>query len=95
MSELSQKVKTSIERLRSFNPRDFSRHDSYFLAFSGGKDSVVCKALLEMADVPFEAHYRITSVDPPELVQFIKEKHPDVHRDFPLYTEYGGGGISR
>lgn len=80
MSELNEKVKTAIERLKAFEPKN---GEGYYLAFSGGKDSVVCKALLEMAGVKYDATYRVTSVDPPELVQFIKEKHPDVRRDIP------------
>lgn len=36
-----------------------------------------------MAGVKFDAHYNITSVDPPELVRFIKEHYPDVSLDFP------------
>ena len=80
MSELAEKVKCSIERLKAFEPEE-----GYYLAFSGGKDSVVCKALLDMAGCKYDAHYRVTSVDPPELVRFIKEKHPDVHRDIPRY----------
>lgn len=91
MSDLAKRVKTSIERIKAFNPLMFSHSDSYFVAFSGGKDSVALKALMDMAGAKYEAHYRITSVDPPELVQFIKEKHPDVHRDYPVYAEYGEG----
>lgn len=80
MSELNEKVKTAIDRLKAFEPKN---GEGYYLAFSGGKDSVVCKALLEMAGVKYDATYRVTSVDPPELVQFIKAKHPDVRRDIP------------
>lgn len=80
MSELGEKVKTSIERLKAFEPRN---GEGYYLAFSGGKDSVVCKALMDMAGVKYDSTYRVTSVDPPELVQFIKEKHPDVKREIP------------
>lgn len=36
-----------------------------------------------MAGVKFDAHYSVTSVDPPELIQFIKEHYPDVSRDIP------------
>ena len=72
------KVALSIEALRTFEPED-----GYYLAFSGGKDSVVIKALCDMAGVKYDAHYSVTSVDPPELVQFIKEQHPDVVRDIP------------
>ena len=80
MSELAEKVKTSIERLKAFEPKN---GEGYYLAFSGGKDSVVCKALMDMAGVKYDATYRVTSVDPPELVRFIKEKHQDVKREIP------------
>lgn len=81
MSELSGKVSKSLERIKAYEPEE-----GYYLAFSGGKDSVVCKALLDMAGVKYDATYRVTSVDPPELVRFIKEKHPDVRREVPRYS---------
>ena len=80
MSELRDKVTMSIERLKAFEPEE-----GYYLAFSGGKDSVTCKALMDMAGVKYDATYRVTSVDPPELVRFIKEQHPDVKREVPRY----------
>ena len=82
MSELGEKVRKSIERLKLFEPED-----GYYLAFSGGKDSVTCKALLDMAGVKYDATYRVTSVDPPELVRFIKDVHPDVKREIPRYND--------
>ncbi len=72
------KVANSIEALQSFEPPE-----GYYVAFSGGKDSVVVKALCDMAGVKYDAHYSVTSVDPPELVQFIKEYYPDVIREIP------------
>lgn len=78
MSELATKEAKSIERLKVFEPPE-----GYYLAFSGGKDSVVCKALMKIAGVKYDAHYRVTSVDPPELVRFIRDKHPDVEREVP------------
>ena len=78
---LSEKVSKSLERLKAFEPPE-----GYYLAFSGGKDSVVCKHLMEMAGVKYDATYRVTSVDPPELVRFIKEQHPDVIREIPRYS---------
>ncbi len=71
-------VEVAIERLKAFEPKE-----GYYLAFSGGKDSVTVKALADMAGVKYDAHYNVTSVDPPELVQFVKS-FPDVHFDFPL-----------
>ena len=70
-------VEVSIERLKVFEPPE-----GYYLAFSGGKDSCVIKALADMAGVKYDAHYTVTSVDPPEVVRFVKT-FPDVHFDFP------------
>ena len=73
------KVQEAINRLKTFEPKD----RPYWLAFSGGKDSVVILALAKMAGVNYEAVYNVTSVDPPELVRFIKDKYPDVRREIP------------
>lgn len=72
------KVQLSIDAIRTFEPSE-----GYYVAFSGGKDSVVVKKLCDLAGVKYDAHYSVTSVDPPELVQFIKDYYPDVHRDIP------------
>lgn len=72
------KVQIAIDRYKAFEPEE-----GYFLAFSGGKDSVCIKALADMAGVKYDAHYSVTSVDPPELVAFIRDKYPDVSRDIP------------
>jgi len=75
------KVQTAIDRLKAFEPPE-----GYWLAYSGGKDSGVIKRLAEMAGVKFEAHYSCTSVDPPELVRFIKSQK-DVYFDIPRYPD--------
>ena len=67
------KVDKAIMRLQTYEPPE-----GYYLCFSGGKDSCVIKALADMAEVKYDAHYNIASVDPPELVRFIKDNHPDV-----------------
>lgn len=72
------KVQIAIERLRTYEPED-----GYWLAFSGGKDSVVIYRLAQMAGIRFEPHYNITTVDPPELVQFIREQYPEVRWNRP------------
>ena len=74
-------VDTAILTLQMFEPEE-----GYFLAFSGGKDSVVIKALADMAGVKYDAHYQHTSVDPPELVKFVKS-FPDVTIDYPRYKD--------
>ncbi|MCD8352203.1 MAG: phosphoadenosine phosphosulfate reductase family protein [Planctomycetaceae bacterium] len=73
-------VADAIARLRGFE--EMAGPDGYWLAYSGGKDSVVILELAKMAGVKFEAHHSLTTIDPPELVRFIREI-PDVKIDRP------------
>lgn len=75
------KVKIAIDRLQVFEPPE-----GYYLAFSGGKDSQCIYHLAKEAGVKFDAHYNLTTADPPELVWFIKKNYPDVSRDRPKET---------
>lgn len=77
-SELTRKIDMALKRIETFQ-----RPEGLYLAFSGGKDSVVTKRLLDMAAVQYDAHYRVTSVDPPELVRFIRDQYGDVDREVP------------
>ena len=68
------------------------------LAFSGGKDSIclffVCKQAAEELDLPMEQMYdvvyNITNVDPPEVVQFVrnvmKKEYPFIQMHHPEKT---------
>ena len=76
------KVQKSIERLKAFEPPE-----GYFLAFSGGKDSQCIYHLAKMAGVKFDAHYSVTTVDPKELVRFIKKEYPDVKLSFAFHIQ--------
>lgn len=88
--EGKDKVEVAIERIKDFATLFKSEADrGYYLAFSGGKDSVVCKKLLDLAGVKYDAHYRITSVDPPELVRFIKTEYPDVKMEHAYWENDG------
>lgn len=51
--------------------------EGYHLAFSGGKDSCVIVELCKRAGVKFDKVHNNTTIDPPELVHFIKRVHPD------------------
>ena len=70
---LEDKVKISIQRLKEFEPKE-----GYYCAFSGGKDSIVIKHLCKIAKVKYDTHYSVTTIDPPELVRYIKQYHKDV-----------------
>lgn len=65
------KVEVAIMRLQQFEPPE-----GYYLAFSGGKDSIVLYDLTMRAEVKFDAHYNATGIDPPELVYFMREHYP-------------------
>lgn len=81
MGEHHDKVQIAIDRIKAFAPPE-----GYFVAFSGGKDSSCILHLAKMAGVPYDAHYNVTTVDPPELVHFIRDKHPEVIFDRPRYS---------
>ena len=66
------KVKVACARLRLHEPPE-----GYYVAFSGGKDSCVVLDLCKRAGVKYDAHYAVTTVDPPELIYFIRKYHPD------------------
>lgn len=80
--ELLDKVELAIKRLKAFEPPE-----GYYVAFSGGKDSQCVYHLCQMAGVKFDAHYNVTSVDPPELIRFIRNNYPDVKWEYPRYTD--------
>ena len=75
------KVQMSIDRIKAFEPPE-----GYYVAFSGGKDSVVILDLVKRAGVKFDAHYNITGIDPPELYYFVRDEHPEVQRHRPEMT---------
>lgn len=57
-------------------------------AFSGGKDSIALYRVCEMAGVAPEWHYHVTTIDPPEVVKFIREEYPDVIFDRPKHGNF-------
>ena len=75
------KVKIAIERLKTFEPPE-----GYYLAFSGGKDSQCIYHLAEMAEVKFDSHMNLTSVDPPEVIRFVRQYYPLVKLHRPERT---------
>jgi phosphoadenosine phosphosulfate reductase len=77
---LDAMVADAIKLLRQAQPRDGR---PYYGCFSGGKDSCVIKELARLAGMPVVWHYNVTTIDPPELVRFIREKHPDVVHEKP------------
>lgn len=71
------KVEVAISLLQAWEPPE-----GYYLAFSGGKDSVAIYDLAVKAGVKFDAHYCVSPIDPSQIHKFIKEYYPDVIWDF-------------
>ena len=77
---LKQKIEYSIRLLKKAEKLAirYDSEDGFFLAFSGGKDSQALYHIAEMAGVKFKAHFSPTTVDPPQLIKFIRRNYPDV-----------------
>lgn len=75
---LKEKITQAIALIQSLEKQALSLSDSgFFVCFSGGKDSIVMDKLFQMAGVKFTRNYANVTIDPPELVQFIKREYPD------------------
>jgi phosphoadenosine phosphosulfate reductase len=86
---LQEKIKHSIELIQKWEKSALVYSDEGFhLAFSGGKDSQVIYELAKMAGVKFQAYFYKTSVDPKELLTFIRENYPDVIWLHPKLTMF-------
>lgn len=80
---IEEMTKEAVAILQKHEPPE-----GYLCAFSGGKDSMVIYDLLKKSGCKFDAHYSFTSVDPPELTQFIKDNYPDVIWHKPELTMF-------
>jgi phosphoadenosine phosphosulfate reductase len=52
------------------------QHGPYAGCDSGGKDSTAIVRLAELAGVEVKWHYNVTTLDPPELIRFLRKHHP-------------------
>lgn len=79
-SELEYLVPRSLAFMVEHFPEDRSgnKQGYWHVAFSGGKDSIVLYDLVKRSGLPYKVHYVNTTIDPPELVRFIKEEYPEV-----------------
>lgn len=83
------RLKHSIELLKKAEKLALRySEDGFYLAFSGGKDSQALYHLAVMGGVKFKAHMNFTSVDPVEVIRFVREKYPDVVTHKPVDSIY-------
>lgn len=87
---LQKKLAYSVELLQKAAPiaTAYDSRGGYFLAFSGGKDSQALYHVAQLAGVPFEGHMNLTSVDPPEVIRFVKTHYPEVQLTKPKDSIY-------
>lgn len=87
---LQSKIDYSIALLRKSEPiaLDYDSENGFYLAFSGGKDSLVLYHLAKMAGVKFRGHMNLTSIDPPDVIRFVRKNYPDVELIKPKISIY-------
>lgn len=87
---LRRKMQHSVELLRKAErlAMHYDPQDGYFLAFSGGKDSQALYHMAQLVGVRFQAHMNLTSVDPPEVIRFVRQQYPDVQMTKPKDSIY-------
>lgn len=79
-AQLKKKIMHSVELLRKSEKlaEAYDPEDGFFNTFSGGKDSQCLYHIVKMAGVKHKTHMNLTSVDPPEVIRFVKTEYPDV-----------------
>lgn len=79
-ARLRKKMLHSVELLQKAEKiaLNYDAEQGYFLAFSGGKDSQALYHIAQLAGVRFQGHMNLTSVDPPEVIRFVKKNYPEV-----------------
>ena len=87
---MKQKILHSIQLLQKAEKiaLSYDPDHGYYLAFSGGKDSQCLYHIAQLAGVRFQAHMNLTSVDPPEVIRFVKTQYPDVQLIKPQRSIY-------
>lgn len=87
---LREKVEASVKLLRKAEclALSYDKADGYSLAFSGGKDSQVLFHIAQLAEVKFKAHMSLTTVDPPEVIKFVRKEYPEVEMIKPTINMF-------
>lgn len=87
---MREKIIHSVELVRKgekfalmYDPKD-----GYYNTFSGGKDSQALYHIVKMAGVKFKTHMSLTSVDPGDVIRFVKNEYPSVVRHKPKMSMF-------
>ena len=81
---LSEKIEQAIDLVGMYEQNAIDlNEDGYWLAFSGGKDSIVIKEIARLSKKKYKCYHNFTSIDPPELIRYIKKYHAEVEWNRP------------
>ena len=76
---LRYRIERSLELIRKAEALALTySEDGFWVGFSGGKDSQALLHLVQLAGVKYKAFFSPTSVDPPEVIRFIRQNYPEV-----------------
>lgn len=97
--DTSECEKRAVMRLQEF-AKPTAEGRLPIMAFSGGKDSLVAYMMCITADIKFKAVYSHTSVDPPELIYYIRKifnpwckEHGYPEVEFEKYNTWKSGPL--
>lgn len=87
---LASKIRYSIDLIRKSEKMALrlDPENGFYNTFSGGKDSQVLYHLVKLSGVKHKTHMNLTSVDPPEVIRFVKTQYPDVELIKPKMSIY-------
>lgn len=88
--QLANKITYSIDLIRKSEKMALRLYpeNGFYNTFSGGKDSQVLYHLVKLAGVKAKTHMNLTSVDPPEVIRFVKTQYSDVELIKPQMSIY-------
>lgn len=87
---LASKIRYSVDLIRKAEKMALrlDPENGFYNTFSGGKDSQCLYYLVKLAGVKAKTHMNLTSVDPPEVIRFVKQHYPDVELIKPKMSIY-------
>ena len=87
---LRAKMEYSIDLIRKSEKMALrlDPENGFYNTFSGGKDSQCLYHLVKLAGVKAKTYMNLTSVDPPEVIRFVKRNYPDVELIKPNMSIY-------
>lgn len=85
--ELEKKVQRAIHLIQAASEMAKKVNQPLEIAFSGGKDSAVILELTKMANVPYRAIYKNTTIDPPGTIKYCKDNGVEIMKPKKSFLE--------